>query len=1540
MVNPTFQITGKVIDRLSQLGIPDLHVEAWDKDLLFDDCVAKAVTDNAGCFQMEFGESGFAELFFEQRPDLYFKVYREQILLWSSENSVLWNIASGSTLVTIEVDAEQPSSTDGALEKIRESRKLLAQMAAAEISIKLNACSGDVKNLHTVLTALDYAIPQYEIISQTFGVGTEWAIRQFQSQHGLEVTGLFDSPTQAALEEVLADSEIPQSVVQGRLIFDDSLVAAGITLRLYLHEIGGPGKQSVSEFKTDSQGFFFLVYIPRGKSSNIEIRALDLDGKEISLTATKFNAAKHEMMNLVVPAKGVRAHETRSEFQRLTQDLAVPLGDWGKLADIREIPGQRDITRLRQTTGWDARLIALASAAVKLSLAISSDPAIPDSAHLTPSALYGLFRAGLPREKDLLARVNLEKVNKALVRVKEAGIVSEAEIGEASEAFQRFIGVTRRTLKGFGSLSSVGDFLDLRAGTGVGEGERLTEGEKQAFEELYFSHQGTAEDLWKKVAALDISPRKIDGLKLQGKLAYLTQNNALLTHFIQQRIGVAGNLGNLVTLGLHSGTGWENEIRQLAKEQNLSLDNLIPSNYLDDDTEDRLKAYAANLARKVHLSFPTRVVRHMIDKGEISLMKGDVDLKTPVGKFLGNADSLGFKFGRESLASLLETHTDSLFDGIPSEQRDKTTAKVKQLDRLYRISPTDQSFKALCNHGFGSAYEVACITQKVFVQHYGLDFNDQNLRLSRQTAVQIHQKAQHISAVTLNQFVMASQLVSMPGVYAISGSQDQRKTEMDALTKLIPTVNSLFGSLDYCECEHCRSVLSPAAYFVDLLQFIDPKSKTDEGEWEMFLKQWQWNPSHSLVPYPFDNPADAIRFDSHKEMTPYEVLIERRPDIPYLQLTCENTNTALPYIDLVNEILEYYVEYNKKWKDLGDKAVRNTGEATTDELLAEPHNIIPDVYATLNQAVYPLSLPFDLSLDTVRKFFDYFETPLWQVMKTFRQTEVLFTASNLYGWSDIFSEYLGLSPAEYGIFTATEAQWGKIYGFTGDPEQGTVASFAENQQSIDLTSAKTLAQRLGVTYLELDELLSTGFITGWATTGGHTTLLFQWPDTLIADFDGTTVNYGDRSLIDAPALIRLNLFVRLWKKLGWPIEDVDNALHVFLPEECRLKTGDKLSEGLKTALVYLAHLKALDERLKLGKKSRPRLLALWSDLGTWGKNSLYKQLFLTRSILKDDEVFSPNKKGEYLPGIDDLKQKILLKDHQLPVQAALVLNTNEIEAILTDIDSDIEEENQLRILPALISTPEEIDPNLENIGLSLKNVKLSLAVVSKLHRYGFLAKALKLSVRELISLKQLSGLNPFMPITKDPLTGLEQDYPFTQTLRFVEVVDAIKDSGFGIEDLEYLLLNQVDPTGKYRENPSTLLALVKSLATGIRRIRDEHAAPTEALTFTDDCIRKELALLAPPDVVETFLSMWTGKVEYDAMAALSTQSSSGDPNVFTVAQKLEPGDYAQEPAISRVLFDEIKSTQHLVFRGVLLEASLAELKKLSGKSISIKIKDF
>ena len=113
------------------------------------------------------------------------------------------------------------------------------------------------------------------------------------------------------------------------------------------------------------------------------------------------------------------------------------------------------------------------------------------------------------------------------------------------------------------------------------------------------------------------------------------------------------------------------------------------------------------------------------------------------------------------------------------------------------------------------------------------------------------------------------------------------------------------------------------------------------------------------------------------------------------------------------------------------------------------------------------------------------------------------------------------------------------------------------------------------------------------------------------------------------AFLKINLFVRLWRKLGWSIEETDRALQAFVPKSAPFETAHLAKQPLKTALIYLAHLKALDEKMRAGNQSRLKLITLWSDLATSGKQSLYAQLFLTRGVLKSDPVFD-HPLGQYL----------------------------------------------------------------------------------------------------------------------------------------------------------------------------------------------------------------------------------------------------------------------------------------------------------------------
>lgn len=1401
--------------------------------------------------------------------------------------------------------------------------------------LTLNDRGSEVKELQASLNKINLAIPENELNEQVFGVGTRDALIQLQVNYKLDRTGIFDDASKVALERAIAALNVPTHRVEGRIFFDHGLPADGVTLKLYNRGFGGK-EEPLGEVKTDKQGFYALPYPVNGKAVNLEVRAINAQGKEISLSDTKRNASKNEVLNLVAPTA---VQPLAAEYQRLTRDLSQQLDSLQQLGSAQENSDRQDLTLLHQGTGWDARLIALASSSVKL----GSETGIPQD------ALYALFRVGLPTDKDQLAQVSGQVVEQAIAKARESGIVSltDQQVAGAKAAFDTFARQRRRAAIVPGAVSSMGAFLER---SGLIETEQIKE--KTIFEDLYFKYQGA--ELWKKAKESGIAPEKVASLQLQGKLAYLTLNNANLAESLQQELQSPDNLAQLVGKDLYQADAWKTRLTTLAGNNEKTLQTLIPPIYEGDKVGDRLDAYAADLARKVRLTYPTQVVSRMIEKDELRLGDQHSQLKAPVRRFLQNAEPLGFELGRTPIAAFIKQNP-TVLNGIESSQVDSTTASVKLTQRLYQITPTDESLKVLMTQGFTSAQDVVAFPYDTFIDRFGQRFP------SLDEARLVYRKAEQVSSVTFNFFTAAKQLDSAPSTHVTSPPAAVREAAKNELIKHYPTMETLFGSLDFCECEHCRSVLSPAAYFVDLLQFIDPKPLV----WQNFLTDWKakhgtaaypfknsteqdaflnnWKVKHGGASYPFKDLTEQNNWrsqhpgqpDPTTEKTPYEVLIERRPDLPNLPLTCENTQTALPYIDIVNEILEYYVANDRLAADSG----HDTGSATTPELLAEPQNILAAAYTKLQSAKYPLTLPFDLWLETVRRFFEQFETPFSHVLDVLRPTDELFppaTNPKPYYRSAIWAESLGISPSEYGIFTSFDSmKWYELYGYTTQAEAITVAQ-DENGQRIDLNSAKALSRRLGVSYKELVELVRTGFVNpqleklvvlrklgvdvddvfrykgqaGYPAFTPEEQAAFRtrlqdltakftgfnaetWLDTawnngefnqilLLADpnagcnFDLTTLRYANSTPSDGLVFLKLNLFVRLWRKLGWTIIETDRALRVFVPQTMQPLTGTNTGSAFKTVLVYLAHLKEISDRINLGKDNRLKWLTLWSNLSTTGSNSLYTQLFLKPSILKNDPVFD-HPLGNYLSNAS-----ILIKEHLTALQGALNLTTDEIGRILIAVGQD------------------------------MATAILSLANVSLLYRYGLLAKALKLPIRDLIALKELSGLNPFKPLKTDGLTALEDDYPFTQTLKFLEIAEKVKQSGFKIEDLDYLLRHRFDPVGKYRVNIEAVLGLVKNLATEIRRIQSEHAISADAASVTDEVLRQKLALVLPSDVIETFLGMWTGAIAYEA-----TQK-----NVLP-ADKLDPSTIS-DPAI-RLTYNSVRQEQRLTFRGVLLEAKKVQL---------------
>ena len=93
----------------------------------------------------------------------------------------------------------------------------------------------------------------------------------------------------------------------------------------------------------------------------------------------------------------------------------------------------------------------------------------------------------------------------------------------------------------------------------------------------------------------------------------------------------------------------------------------------------------------------------------------------------------------------------------------------------------------------------------------------------------------------------------------------------------IPGYSELFGNQNYCKCRHCRSIFSPAAYFADLMLFIDSNISKPN-----FVNK-------NLTDHPL-------------------YLGNRRLDLWHIPLTCENTDTPEIYLTIVNEVLAAYLD--------------------------------------------------------------------------------------------------------------------------------------------------------------------------------------------------------------------------------------------------------------------------------------------------------------------------------------------------------------------------------------------------------------------------------------------------------------------------------------------------------------------------------------------------------------------------------------------------------------------------------------------------------
>ena len=275
--------------------------------------------------------------------------------------------------------------------------------------------------------------------------------------------------------------------------------------------------------------------------------------------------------------------------------------------------------------------------------------------------------------------------------------------------------------------------------------------------------------------------------------------------------------------------------------------------------------------------------------------------------------------------------------GLPDP--DRVVANLASVQRVYQVTPRlarTAATQALLDRGIASAAQIVHMGLDGFVDTHAAALEDLHPQLDgKALAATVFERARrrHAFSVTMMSQLGASfNTVAMLGVPTLT---------FDLVGPGMATLRELFGSLDYCACEHCRSVFGPAAYLVDLLAFLESRPALAAGQ------------------------------------TALDVLRSRRADLTGIELSCANTNTELPYLDLVLEILEQAVA------DPDAPLVAHQTSWSDAELRVAAEHHDASAYDAVADAVYPWTLPFALSIERMRAYTAQLGVPRPEAMRVF-----------------------------------------------------------------------------------------------------------------------------------------------------------------------------------------------------------------------------------------------------------------------------------------------------------------------------------------------------------------------------------------------------------------------------------------------------------------------------------------------------------------------------------------------------------------------------
>ncbi|MEU7144800.1 neuraminidase-like domain-containing protein [Nocardia sp. NPDC046473] len=735
---------------------------------------------------------------------------------------------------------------------------------------------------------------------------------------------------------------------------------------------------------------------------------------------------------------------------------------------------------------------------------------------------------------------------------------------------------------------------------------------------------------------------------------------------------------------------------------------------------------------------------------------------------------------------------------VPDEQ---ARVELGEIQRTFKVARRFDAMQSLRNNGFGSSFAVARLGRDTFASKVadGIDEADAHAIHARATEV-------HAAAVNLIADYRTAAHFDVPWLPSFAPADP-------GAPHPIPNWEELFGSADYGTFDDAHSVYGEAAYLVDLLYFLRRLGGGD---------------------------------DRH-EGTVADVLYARRGDLVDVDLSIDNTTLELPYVDLINELLESAVAPTTA---IPPKQRQSSGDAAT--LRIQPQHVNNGAYDKLRTAVYPWDLPYDLWRDQTGSYLANLGVTRISLLET-----VGAAADSPTLRAD---ERLGLNTVAAQI----------IAGEPLTPAR-TLADFYGNPPGPDLVTAlanvRTLLDVGSLRYTELTELLDTRFVNPVAALS------------IKADADS---RYDTTKMtlvgLDYAALDRLHRFVRLQRALGWSASTLDRAI---FGSNSR---GDLDRETLRT----IGAVRKIAARLDL---SVDQVLTFYQTVETHvyrtdAEPPLYDRMFLDPSVVTS----APGGRNPFALRADRAELSVLGSITDPAVTAALL-------AVLQLTDEE---------LTALTTGPRAVIPNrvvnLANLSALVRTVTLATALslsipdlLRLIELYGgggpfpILAGVF---AGETVEHEVPAGA-PILPTVGQPLPafapGVEGEVSggapvgppalvdiaprapiYAQTVvteHFLDAAAAIQDAGFTVPEVDAVLTATLPPQGGVIPDDDTSASILTVLRAALQGVYQETA---QTLDERGDLTKKQLALLGwepalAQDAVATLLGIVTYTTQLDAL---------------------------------------------------------------------------